>query len=470
MARRPEKTGRKRSLLILVLAAGQGKRMRSSRIKLLHDVAGRPMVDYVLDAARRLAARRRVVVLGNQAESVRERVPDGTFDVVLQREQLGTGHAVMQAGRPLGRENGELLVLNGDLPGILPSTLRRFVEGHRRHGAAASVLTAVVEDPSGYGRVVRDAAGRFVRIVEHADASPAERRIREINTGVYCFRCPLVFRTLRRLRAENRQREYYLPDVLAMLRERGDTVRAVAHPDAWEVLGVNSRAELAAASRRIHERRVRALMEGGVTVQDPASVWVGPDVRVGRDALIHPNVHLEGRTTIGKATQVLTGCVIRDCRIGNGVTIQPYSVMAESVVGDGARVGPFAHIRAGSDLARGVHIGNFVEIKKSRIGDGSKANHLTYLGDALVGRGVNIGAGTITCNYDGVKKGVTVIEDGAFIGSDSQLIAPVTIGRGAYIGSGSTIRRPVPPGALAVTGGEQRNIEGWVERKKKRGG
>ena len=459
--------GRSRPLHIVILAAGLGKRMKSARTKLLHEVAGRPMIDYVRDAVLRLRAERRIIIIGNQAEAVRERIPPSRFETVLQREQLGTGHAVLQTEKLLSRARGDVLILNGDLPGIAPATLRRFTDGHRSQGAAASVLTAILPDPAGYGRVVRDEEGKFLRIVEHADATAAQRRIREINAGVYCFSRDALFRMLRRLRPQNRQGEIYLPDVLELLAAEGLGVRAVQHADAWEVLGVNSRSELAEASRRINQRRVEALMEGGVTVFDPGSTRIGPEVRVGRDTILHGSVHLGGRTSVGRNSLICPGCFIMDCRIGDGVTLLPYSVLMESVVGDGSRVGPFAHLRPGTVLAAAVHVGNFVEVKKSRLGTGTKANHLSYLGDAEIGSGVNVGAGTITCNYDGVAKHLTVIEDGAFIGSDTQLVAPVTVGKGAYVGTGATIREHVPPGALAVSAGKQRNIDGWVEQKKR---
>lgn len=453
---------------VLILAAGLGKRLKSSRIKLLHEVAGRAMLDYVLAASERVATGRRVAVLGHQADAVAGRLPRNGFRTVLQKRQLGTGHAVLQAAPLLARAGGAVLVLNGDLPGIRPATLRAFVAGHLRSGAAASLLTAEVDDPAGYGRVLRDGGGDFQRIVEHVDASEAQRAVREINAGIYCFTTASLFRMLRRLTPRNRQKELYLPDVLPMLREEGLAVRARVHPDAWEVLGVNSRRELAEASRRLNTRRLDELMISGVTVEDPETVRVGADVRVGRDTLLSAGVRLEGTTVVGRGCLIGPGCVVRDCRIGRGVVLLPYTVASESIVGDDSRIGPFAHLRPGTVLAKGVHVGNYVETKKSALGRGSKANHLSYLGDAVIGRGVNVGAGTITCNYDGVKKHVTRIEDGAFIGSDTQLIAPITVGRGAYVGTGATLRESVPAGALAISAGRQRNIEGWVAEKKKR--
>jgi len=420
----------------------------------------------VLEAASALRAARRLVILGNQADAVRQRVPADRFDVVIQREQLGTGHAVMQARPALGRAGGDVLILNGDLPGLRAATLGRFVAGHRRSGAAASLLTATIPEPAGYGRVLRDGKGGFARIVEHTDATSAERAVREINAGIYCFSVPLLFKALAKIRPVNRQGEYYLPDVLELLLRKGGRIRAVSHADAWEVLGVNSRAELAEAGRRINARRVAKLMEGGVTVIDPAAVRVGPDVRAGRDTVIHPGVTLEGSTVIGRDVMLSAGCTVRDCRIGDGVTVLPYSVLTESRIGPGTRIGPFAHIRPGTELADGVHIGNFVEVKKSSLASGSKANHLTYIGDSAIGSKVNVGAGTITCNYDGVNKNRTVIEDGVFIGSDTALVAPVKVGKGAYVGAGSTITQDVPAGALAIARGRQKNIEGWVARKK----
>ncbi len=442
--------------------------MKSARIKLVHEVAGRPMVAYVLEASAALPAGKRIVVLGNQADRVAPLVPVPPFTIVMQKEQRGTGHAVQQAEKALAGARGDLLVLNGDLPGIQAETLRRFIAAHRRSGAAASLLTAHLEDPAGYGRVIRDGKGGFSRIVEHADASAGERAITEINTGIYCFDLALLFKMLKKIRPANKQGEYYLPDVLGLLLKAGKGVRALEHDEAWEILGVNSRADLCEAALRLNERRLLALLDGGVTILDPASTRVDAAVKVGADTVLHPGTALLGATVIGRDVTVGQGTVIRDSKVGDGVTFLPYCVVTEAIVGSGTRVGPFAHLRPGTDLSEDVHIGNFVETKKARLGRGSKANHLTYLGDTKIGSRVNVGAGTITCNYDGVNKHVTEIGDGAFIGSDTALVAPVSVGAGAYIGAGSTITQDVPAGALGVARGRQRNIEGWSARKAKK--
>lgn len=453
----------------LILAAGLGKRMRSKRIKLLHAVAGRPMIAWVLDAAGRVPSQERFLVLGHQAEAVREAIGAAPFKVLIQREQRGTGHAVMQAERALRGATGDLLVLNGDIPAIRAKTLATFVASHARSGAAASVLTTTVDDPSGYGRVLRGGLGELAGIVEDRDATAEQRRIREINAGIYCFDVGLLFRALRATRPDNAQGEFYLPDVLTILRDEGRTIAALPHDDVWEVLGVNSRAELARAGALIHKRIVEDWMERGVTVLDPTRTTIEAEVRIGRDTVLHPGVILNGRTQIGEDCVIHAGCVLTDTTVARGAELLPYSVASEARIGRGARVGPFAHLRPGTDLGDGVRVGNFVELKKAKLGRGTKANHLSYLGDAEIGADCNIGAGTITCNYDGTHKHVTVLEDRVFVGSDTQLVAPVRVKRGAYIGSGSTIVSDVPAGALALSRVRQRNILGWVGRKKSKG-
>ena len=458
---------RRRPLHTLILAAGLGKRMKSRRIKLLHRVAGKPMISWVLDAVAGVPSAGNFLVLGHQAEAVREAMGEVPFRVLIQREQRGTGHAVMQAERPLRGARGDLLILNGDIPAIRTSALRAFVAAHVKSGAAATVLTTTLDNPSGYGRVRRDGLGQFLGIVEDRDATAEERRIREVNAGIYCFDAPLLFRALRSTRPDNAQGEFYLPDALTILREEGRKVAAIPHDDAWEVLGVNSRAELARVSDLINRRILDGWMDRGVTILDPARTFIGPGVRIGRDTVLYPGLHLEGRTVIGEDCIVHPGCFLRDTRVEDGAVLLPYCVAEESRIGRRARVGPFAHLRPGTELGPDVRVGNFVELKKARLGAGTKANHLSYLGDAEIGAGCNIGAGTITCNYDGVAKHRTVIENGVFVGSDSQLVAPVRVRRGAYIGSGSTIVEDVPAGALALARARQRNVLGWVERKRR---
>ncbi len=457
-------------LTVLVLAAGQGTRMRSRRAKLLHPVAGAPMVTWVADAARALRPRRLIAIVGYQAERVRA-VLDGRCDAfVLQKEQRGTGHAVLQATRHLaGLRDSTLLILNGDVPTMRPSTLRALVRRHRRSEASLSLLTAAVDDPTGYGRIVRDGNGRVERIAEHADASRSEREIREVNCGIYCSDPRTLLPVLRRLRPDNEQGEYYITDAVRHLLDGGRRVEAVLHADAREVLGVNDRIELAEASSTLYARKALELQRSGVTLLDSSRTWIDPRARVGRDTVVYPDVIVEGKTTIGRDCVVRPGCRIVDTEIGNGVEIKDHCVLLRSRVGDGASVGPFAHLRPGSILDGDVKVGNFVEVKKSRLGRGTKASHLSYIGDATTGSDCNIGAGTITCNYDGERKNPTTLGNRVFIGSDTQLVAPVTLGDDVYVGAGTTVTRDVPAGSLAVGRARQENKEGWVARRRARG-
>jgi bifunctional UDP-N-acetylglucosamine pyrophosphorylase / glucosamine-1-phosphate N-acetyltransferase len=454
---------------IVVLAAGKGTRMRSARPKVLHHVAGAPMIDYVLRAASALSPRTTTMVVGHQADALK-RALNGYpgLNFVVQEPQLGTAHALLTAEPVLQNSTGTLILLSGDVPLLTAGTLERLIARHDSMAAAATVVTAIVDEPYGYGRIVR-LGERVERIVEERDATPDERLIREINSGIYAFRLDGLFQAVRTIAPENAQREYYLPDLIRIFRSQGCDIETVRVGLEDEIRGINSRSELAEVSRIVREAKAAALMAAGVTLEDPASTFVDRDVEVGPDTIIHPGVSLEGNTVIGHGCEIHSGVRIRDSRVGDDVVILDHCVIALSSVGSQAHVGPFAHLRQDVELSTGVTIGNFVEIKKSRLGPGTKARHLTYLGDSVIGSKVNVGAGTITCNYDGTRKQVTTIEDGAFIGSDSQLIAPVTVGRDAYVGTGTTVRENVPPGALAVSAGKQRNIEGWVEERRKRG-
>jgi len=430
------------------------------------------MIDYVLDVAGALGPASTTVIIGHDADRVRAALslrPGLQFAV--QEPQLGTGHALLQAEPLLAGRAGALLLLSGDVPALRLETLRRLLDAHANARAAATVLTARVERPDGYGRIVREAgpSSPIARIVEHRDATEDERRIREINTGIYVFDLEPLFPSLHTLGAANAQGEYYLPDLVAIYRKRGLGVETVETGDAREVQGINSRSELAAASAAIRLERCEALMASGVTIVDPATTFIDAGVQVGPDTTLHPNVYLEGTTVIGEGCEIHAGARIVDSTLGNGVVILNYSVILSSRIADGVQIGPFAHLRPESQVLEGARIGNFVELKKTTLGRGSKANHLAYLGDATIGEKVNVGAGTITCNYDGEKKHPTVIEDGAFIGSDTQLIAPVKVGRGAYVAAGSSITDDVPDGALAVARGKQVNKEGWVARRKRTG-
>ncbi len=454
---------------VVILAAGLGKRMRSRRIKLLHQVAGRPMVAHVAEAARALRPARLVAVVGHQADDVREALSGLCDRFAPQAEQRGTGHAVLAAAPLLRSGKGSaLVVLSGDVPAVRASTLRALVARHRRSRAALTFVSTLVPDPSGYGRVVRDGAGRVARIVEERDATPEERRIREINAGIYCADRAALLAVLGSSRPDNAQGEYYLTDAVHRLLARGARVAAVLHPESEEVLGVNTRAELARANAALYARAAEALQERGVTLLDPARSWIDARARVGRDSVIWPDVVIEGASVLGEDNVVRPGCRLRNVVTGRGVEIRDHCVLDDARLGDGTVVGPFAHLRPGTVLEAGSRVGNFVEVKKSRLGRGTKAMHLTYLGDATIGPGCNIGAGTITCNYDGVRKNPTTLDAGVFIGSDTQLIAPVRVGKGAYVAAGSTVTNDVPPGALAIARGKQRNVEGWVARRRRK--
>jgi bifunctional UDP-N-acetylglucosamine pyrophosphorylase/glucosamine-1-phosphate N-acetyltransferase len=453
-------------LTVVILAAGEAKRMRSARPKVLHPLCGRPMIAYPVRVARALGARV-VMVLGRAADEVWAVVsPEAPDGFVEQKERLGTGHAVLQARVACGDADGALLVLPGDVPLLSEATLRRLVERHVQTGAAATLLTAEVADPSGYGRVVR-VEGRPVGIVEDRDATAAQRQIREIGTSVYCFDARRFWPALAQVTPDNEQSEYYLTDVIGILHRQGQPLEAVVTDDPSECLGVNDRRQLAELSAIMRRRILDRLMTAGVTVVDPSNTYVDDTVTIGIDTVLHPGIILEGRTTIGAECVVSTGCHVSDTTLGDRVLLKPYCVLAASTVEAEAQLGPFCHLRPQSHVGQKAKIGNFVELKKSRIGRGSKVPHLSYVGDTRMGEGVNVGAGTITCNYDGVAKHETVIADGVFVGTNSSLVAPLTIGEGAYVAAGSVITKNVPPGALAVARGRQETREGWVARKQK---
>ena len=456
------------NLHVVVLAGGKGTRMKSAHPKVLHRVGGRPMIEHVLDRARELGATTTVVVVGHQANELKQALVthrDLTF--VVQEPQLGTAHALLTAEPALASKSGTLVLLSGDVPLLAAETLKTLVDTHRRASAAMTVLTADVEQPHGYGRIVRS-GGKIARIIEEKDATSADRAIREINSGIYAFDLGGLFDAVRTIASENAQGEYYLPDLVAIYRQRGRAVETVGVRRPHEILGINSRAELTAMNHILKHEKNAALMAAGVTIEDPATTYIDPEVEIGADTIVHPAVTIEGRTVIGRGCEIHSGARVVGSRLGDRVTILNHCVIAHSEIADDAAIGPFAHLRNHVTVGAGAKIGNFVEMKNTAFGDGSKSGHLAYLGDAVIGKNVNIGAGTITCNYDGKHKHVTTIEDGAFIGSDSQLIAPVTVGERAYVGTGTTVREDVPAAALAVSAGKQRNLEGWVD--KKRGG
>jgi bifunctional UDP-N-acetylglucosamine pyrophosphorylase/glucosamine-1-phosphate N-acetyltransferase len=453
-------------LHIIVLAAGQGTRMNSAHPKVLHRLGGRRLLDYVLTSAGTLAPQTVTVVVGHAADRIQEAFTSAPgLRFVVQEPQLGTGHALLQTEPLLRGATGTALLLYGDVPLLSAHTLHRLVQQHQAEGAAATVVTAMVERPYGYGRIVRTNGG-IARIVEERDASPVERGIKEVNAGIYAFDLGPLFDAIRSIAPQNAQGEYYLPDLIAIYRRRHLRVSTLTLENAGEIRGINSRSELAEVGAIVRQMKNEELMAAGVTLIDPATTYIQQDVVVGRDTVIHPNVYLEGRTAIGEACEIHAGARIVDSTIGNRVTVRNYCIVTESTLADDTIIGPFAHLRPGSDVKAAAHIGNFVELKKTTLGARSKASHLTYLGDATIGEDVNIGAGTITCNYDGRTKHPTVIEDGAFIGSDSALVAPVTIGKGAYVAAGSTIVKDVPAESLGIARGRQEIKEGWARKRK----
>jgi bifunctional UDP-N-acetylglucosamine pyrophosphorylase / glucosamine-1-phosphate N-acetyltransferase len=456
---------------VVILAAGKGTRMKSARSKVLHRVAGRPMIEHVLASAAALDAKTTTVVVGHQAESLKTALAGHSgLTFVVQEPQLGTAHALLTTESALRGKTGTLVLLSGDVPLLTANTLKTLRDRHTSARAAATVITCLLDEPRGYGRIVRDSAEsgqQIARIVEEKDASAGERQICEINSGIYAFALAGRFDAVRSIAANNAQNEYYLPDLVAIFRRQGMVVETVTVPNAGEIRGINSRIELAAVSRIVRDQKNTELMAAGVTIEDPATAYIDGDVTIGPDTIVHPGVSIEGRTSIGAGCEIHSGVRIVDSQIGDRVQVFNHCVITDATIADDVNVGPFAHLRNHAEVRARARVGNFVELKKTVLGEGSKSMHLAYLGDALIGERVNIGAGTITCNYDGVNKNTTTIEDGAFIGSDTQLIAPVTVGKGAYVGSGTTIRENVPGGALAVSAGKQRNIDGWVENKKK---
>ncbi len=450
------------SLEVVILAAGKGTRMRSDLPKVLHVLGARPLLAHVVDTARSLDADAVHVVYGHGGEQVPERLRDLEVRWVAQRPQLGTGHAVAQALEHVGA-GARVLVMYGDVPLVRGETLRPLVTENPQ---GLSLLTVELDDPAGYGRVVRDAGGKVSGIVEHKDATASELAMREINTGFLAAPREALAAWLGRLRNDNVQREYYLTDVVSMAVADGGSVADCRAGHAWEVLGVNSKAELARVERLYQQQRAEELLEQGVTLRDPSRVDVRGECRAGSDCELDVNVVLEGRVTLGDRVKVGPNTWIRDSDIGSDVTIAPNCVIDGARISSGCLIGPYARLRPQTELAENVCVGNFVEIKKSSMGKGSKANHLSYVGDATVGVDVNIGAGVITCNYDGASKHRTVIGDDAFIGSDSQLVAPVEIGRGATVGAGSTVTRNAPPESLTVSRSPQRSIRGWRRARK----
>jgi len=457
MTASPDQTTSQAPLDVLILAAGLGTRMKSQVAKVLHKLDGRPLIGHVCRTAARLNPRRIYVVVGHQADQVKtaaiEQLGADQAAFVTQSEQRGTGDAVRAARTELGQAGADstLLVLSGDVPLVRPEALTTLFEKHCAENAACTMLTVRLENPTGYGRVVRDEAGQFVKIVEQKDATDDERQIREINAGIYCFDRRKLFAALERVQPTNSQGEYYLTDVPEILLSEGGTVTCFLHTDAREVSGINTRAELAEFENLLRRNTIRRLMvESGVTFIDPSHAYISLDASIGRDCVIYPDVSIEGKSVLGEGCLIRSGARITDSRLGANVTVKDYSIIVDSEVASNCSVGPFAHLRMNAKLAEKATVGNFVEVKKSNIGRGTKAMHLTYLGDATIGEGTNIGAGTITCNYDGVRKHETLIEDNVKIGSDTMLVAPVTVGARSVTGAGSVVTKDVPPDSLVA--------------------
>jgi bifunctional UDP-N-acetylglucosamine pyrophosphorylase / glucosamine-1-phosphate N-acetyltransferase len=455
-----------KDLAIVILAAGKGTRLKSSLAKVLHRAGGRALVEQVLRACAPLGAKKTVVVVGHQAEQVMAVVEPSGATTVLQQPQHGTGHAMQVARRAIGNAK-VVVVMPGDAPLVRTETLRALVHAHRTGNAAATILSAVVSDPSGYGRVVRKSETQVGAIVEESQLTDEQRDINEINSSIYCFTLEKLWPALAEVKPNNKHREVYLTDAIAVLAGKGEAVLAQIAPDPREVLGCNTRADLAEVDRIFREWKRNALMAAGVSIQLPETVLIDPEVTAGEDTVIEPAVHLLGKTKIGARCLIRTGSVLTNAVLGDDVIVEPHCVIANSRLDERVTVGPFARLRPDNHLKAGVHIGNFVELKKTIVGEGTKAGHLTYLGDAKIGAKSNIGAGTITCNYDGFHKHPTTIGNRVFIGTDTALVAPVRLGDGAYIAAGSTITDNVPAEALAIARGRQVNKPGWAAKKRR---
>ncbi len=462
-------------IAIAIMAAGKGTRLKSKHPKVLHEIGGKPILAHVIATAQKVVPAEDIfVIIGHEAERVREAVAGTGVNFVVQAEQRGTGHALMVAREALsGNRYDQVIVLSGDAPLITAETIRRLSDFHSAQKAAMTLLSADLDNPYGYGRVIRKgAAGRagerveVQAIVEEKSATPQQKKIHEINSGFYAFAGPALYEHIDRLSTANPHGEYYLTDMAAVLQRARQKVVAIKTSDAGEVLGTNTRAEMMMLDARMRLAKCRELLDAGVTIFYPHTCVIDSDVEVGADTVIEPFVQLLGCTKIGSDCRIRSYSVIGNSVVGDGVTVRPGTIMEDSRIGAGAVLGPYSHLRPGSEVGEGAHVGNFVETKKIKLGKGSKANHLSYLGDAEIGEDVNIGAGTITCNYDGVNKNKTVIEDGAFIGSDSTLVAPVTIGRGSYVAAASCITEDVPADALALGRARQSMKEGWARQKR----
>jgi bifunctional UDP-N-acetylglucosamine pyrophosphorylase/glucosamine-1-phosphate N-acetyltransferase len=452
---------------VCILAAGQSTRMKSKLSKMLHPLSGKPMIFYIHEVLSEIEPDSITLVVGYQRDQIMNAMEGTQVEYVIQKEQLGTAHAVSEYLLKKPSIEGLLLVLNGDTPLIRPRLLQEMIEVHRQSHGVITLVTTEVEQPQGYGRVIRNVRGDLQRIVEETDASDEEKKIQEVNAGIYLFDLSRLRELIPMVEDNNRQREYYLPDIVAVALQKGEGVLPIK-ADVEDVMGINNRAELAAAARILRLRLNDGWMRNGVTMHDPEHTFIDTGVRIASDVVLYPNVYLEGSTVVESDVIIYPNTRIRDSFIGPGCVIYENCSIESARLESGVKLGPFARVRPETHLGKDVRIGNFVELKKTSMQEGSKANHLSYLGDATIGKSVNVGAGTITCNYDGVNKHPTKIEDEVFIGSDTQLIAPVTVGKGAYIAAGSSITENVPPGSLAIARSRQVNKEGWVAQKKKK--
>lgn len=450
---------------VIIMAAGKGKRMKSNLPKVLHNLAGKPILNYVLETVNQLEVKRKILIVGYKSNKIRELIGD-KIESVEQKEQLGTAHAVLITKKLLSGFKGDVLILSGDVPFLTIKTLKKLLKYHQDNNFCCTLLSAVLKKPKGYGRIIRDKKGEIKGIIEEADLSADRKKINEINSGIYCFNKEKLFQVLEKITTDNKQGEYYLTDTVKILLNEGLTIGNIIIKDYSEILGINNRSDLADASKKVNQKTLQDLMVQGVTIVDTNSTFIEQGVKIGQDSIIYPFTIIEKNTKIGKNCIIGPNSHLIDSRIEKGVKVWA-STIEDSNIEEEAKIGPYAHLRPGTVVKKGAKIGNFVEVKKSTIGEGSKASHLTYLGDTIIGKRVNIGAGTITCNYDGEKKNKTIIEDGVFIGSNNTLVAPVKLGKDSYTGAGSTITEDVPAGNLAIARSRQKNISGWRKKKKK---
>ena len=450
---------------VIIMAAGKGKRMKSHQPKVLHNLAGKPILNYILDTADKLEAKKKIVIIGYKSDKIKKLIGD-KIEYAEQKEQLGTAHAVLQTKKLLSGFKGDILILSGDVPFLTVKTLKKLMKYHQDNNFCCTLLSAVLKNPKDYGRIIRDGKGKIKGIIEEVDLSIEQKKITEINSGIYCFDKERLFQTLEKISTDNKQGEYYLTDTVKILLRERFTIGNITAKDSSEILGINNRIDLADASKKIYLKTLQGLMLQGVTIVDPNSIFVEQGVKIGQDSIIYPFTIIEKNTKIGSDCLIGPYSHLINADIKKGVRIWA-SLIENSTIKEGANIGPYAHLRPGTVVEKDAKIGNFVELKKTIIGEGSKASHLTYLGDAIIGKRANIGAGTITCNYDGEKKNQTVIEDGVFIGSNNSLVAPVKLGKDSYTGAGSTITEDVPAGNLAIARSRQNNISGWRDKKRK---